>query len=202
MGSRSSCWTTTPECGTARATSEVERGRPSPPRLSLSGPGARPVFPGLASAHTQQLSPGAVGGTTAAAPSHVGQASPPGPRHSPLRGGPRRHDISSSPHLERTVASGVAASQNFHILQCIQYSLYTAYTGTMFSRMSIAIVRATSMCIRASRDPVQSRRWCMEDGAALEIVLGRCVCVCVFVYLHVCMCVSDSVRVFFFFSPM
>ena len=89
---------------------------PQVPGGSLSGPGARPVFPGLASAHTQQFSPGAVGGTTAAAPSHVGQASPPGPRHSPLRGGPRRHDISSSPYLERTVASGVAAPVTFTVV--------------------------------------------------------------------------------------
>ena len=49
---------------------------------------------------------------------------------------------------------------------------YSEVVGFLFSRMSIAIVRATSMCIRASRDPIQSRRWCMEDGAALEIMFG------------------------------
>ena len=49
---------------------------------------------------------------------------------------------------------------------------YSQVVGFLFSRMSMAIVRATSMCIRASRDPIQSRRWCMEDGAALEIMLG------------------------------
>ena len=49
---------------------------------------------------------------------------------------------------------------------------YSEVVGVLFSRMSIVIMRATSMCIRASRDPIQSRCCCMEDGAALEIMLG------------------------------
>jgi hypothetical protein len=48
---------------------------------------------------------------------------------------------------------------------------YSDVAGFIFSRMSIAIVRATSMCIRATRNPIQSRRWCMDDGAALDIML-------------------------------
>jgi hypothetical protein len=38
--------------------------------------------------------------------------------------------------------------------------------------MSIAAVRTVSMRnIRASRYPVQSRRWSMDDGAALDLML-------------------------------
>ena len=48
---------------------------------------------------------------------------------------------------------------------------YSDVAGFLFSRMSISIVRATSMCIRATRNPIQARRWCMDDGAALDIML-------------------------------
>ena len=48
---------------------------------------------------------------------------------------------------------------------------YSEVAGFVFSRMSIAVVRAVSMCIRASRNPVQSRRWSMDDGAALDLML-------------------------------
>jgi hypothetical protein len=48
---------------------------------------------------------------------------------------------------------------------------YSEVAGLLFCRMSIAVVRAVSMCIRASRNPVQSRRWSMDDGAALDLML-------------------------------
>ena len=48
---------------------------------------------------------------------------------------------------------------------------YSSVVGFLFARMSIAIVRATSMCIRATRNPIRARRWCMDDGAALDVML-------------------------------
>ena len=48
---------------------------------------------------------------------------------------------------------------------------YSEVAGFLNARVSIAIVRATSMCIRAQRDPIKGTQWCMEDGAALEIML-------------------------------
>ncbi len=48
---------------------------------------------------------------------------------------------------------------------------YSEVAGLLFRLMSIAVVRAVSMCIRASRNPVQSRRWSMDDGAALDLML-------------------------------
>jgi len=48
---------------------------------------------------------------------------------------------------------------------------YSEVAGLLFSRMSIAIVRAVSMCIRATRNPILCRRWCMDDGAALDLML-------------------------------
>ncbi len=48
---------------------------------------------------------------------------------------------------------------------------YSEAAGLLFSRMFISIVRAVTMCIRATRNPVQCHRWCMDDGAALDLML-------------------------------
>ncbi len=56
---------------------------------------------------------------------------------------------------------------------------YSEVAGLLLCRMSIAVVRAVSMCIRASRNPVQSRRWSMDDGAALDLMLE-----CMIVFLN------------------
>lgn len=48
---------------------------------------------------------------------------------------------------------------------------YSEVAGFLFARMSIAIVRATSMCIRSTRNPIKCQRWCMDDGAALDLML-------------------------------
>ena len=37
--------------------------------------------------------------------------------------------------------------------------------------VSVAIARAVSMCIRSSRNPLKGARWCMQDGAALAVML-------------------------------
>ena len=48
---------------------------------------------------------------------------------------------------------------------------YSDVAGFLSARLSVAIVRATSLCIRASRNPIKGARWCMEDGAALDVML-------------------------------
>ena len=50
---------------------------------------------------------------------------------------------------------------------------YSEVAGFQFSRTSIAIVRAVSMYIRATRNPIHSKRWCLDDGGgALDVMLG------------------------------
>ena len=48
---------------------------------------------------------------------------------------------------------------------------YSEVMGFIKCRVSVAIARAASMCIRSSRNPLKGARWVMQDGAALEVML-------------------------------
>jgi hypothetical protein len=48
---------------------------------------------------------------------------------------------------------------------------YSEVVGFIMCRVSVAIARAVSMCIRSSRNPLKGARWCMQDGAALAVML-------------------------------
>ena len=48
---------------------------------------------------------------------------------------------------------------------------YSEVMGFIMCRVSVAIARAVSMCIRSSRNPLKGARWCMQDGAALAVML-------------------------------
>ena len=48
---------------------------------------------------------------------------------------------------------------------------YSEVMGFGMGRVSIAIARATSMCIRAPRNPIRGNTWFMQDGAALALML-------------------------------
>ena len=48
---------------------------------------------------------------------------------------------------------------------------YSEVMGFVMGRVSIAIARATSMCIRAPRNPIRGNTWFMQDGAALALML-------------------------------
>ena len=48
---------------------------------------------------------------------------------------------------------------------------YSEVMGFIMSRVSIAVARAVSMCIRGSRNPFKGRTWYMQDGAALAVML-------------------------------
>ena len=48
---------------------------------------------------------------------------------------------------------------------------YSEVMGFITGRVSMAIARAASMCIRASRNPFKGNEWFMQDGAALAVML-------------------------------
>ena len=48
---------------------------------------------------------------------------------------------------------------------------YSEVMGFIMGRVSVAVARAVSMCIRASRNPLQGNKWFMQDGAALAVML-------------------------------
>ena len=70
------------------------------------------------------------------------------------------------------------AVQGMHA--CIEHAPYSEVMGFIMGRVSMAVARAVSMCIRASRNPFTGNTWFMQDGAALAVMLYEwCVCVCV-----------------------
>ena len=48
---------------------------------------------------------------------------------------------------------------------------YSEVMGFIMGRVSMAVARAASMCIRASRNPFKGNTWFMQDGAALAVML-------------------------------
>jgi hypothetical protein len=48
---------------------------------------------------------------------------------------------------------------------------YSEVMGFITGRVSIAVARAVSMCIRGPRNPFKGRTWFMQDGAALAVML-------------------------------
>jgi hypothetical protein len=48
---------------------------------------------------------------------------------------------------------------------------YSEVMGFITGRVSMAVARAVSMCIRGSRNPFKGRSWFMQDGAALAVML-------------------------------
>ena len=48
---------------------------------------------------------------------------------------------------------------------------YSEVMGFIMGRVSMAVARAVSMCIRASRNPFTGNTWFMQDGAALAVML-------------------------------